>query len=94
MNTKFISSPAKAEGSAHAGGTKEKQKILISLSGQTSPLPAGCVCGPGSSAHLPANSGHRKPHLPRPERRPLPAPGLPWAPEERPPCRVCCCWTR
>lgn len=31
MNTKFISSPAQAEGSAHAGGTKEKQKILISV---------------------------------------------------------------
>lgn len=51
---------------------EEKQNIFIFLLGQTSSLPAGCVCGPSSSAYLPTNLGHRKPHLTRPKCHPLP----------------------
>lgn len=53
--------------SAHAVGMKEKPNVLISLLGQTSLLPADCVCGSSSSAHLPTNLVHRKPHIPRPK---------------------------
>lgn len=50
---------------------EEKQNIFILLLGQTSPLTAGCVCGPSSNAYLPTNL-HRKPRLIRPKCLPLP----------------------
>lgn len=69
---------------------EEKQNVCISLLGQASPWPVGCVCGPSSSALLPTNLGHRKPHLLGPSANPCLMPAF--GPGGQLLSLGCCCW--
>lgn len=58
----FISS--KGRSSAQAGGMKEKRNVLISLLGQTSPLPVGYGGGPAAGPTFPQTRGTENPTFP------------------------------